>query len=157
MRIISMRSQNLKFALVLLLSVAVLTTLVIVVPNAESSAADAKISYSDIYTSADRVSFISKFGWEVDESRYDEISVSIPAEFDENMRRYNEIQLSQGLDLSRYRGKEVVKYTYNVTNFSDYDGAVEINLLIYKNKIVGGDISSADGNGFIFGFNGEKV
>lgn len=157
MRIISMRSQNLKFALVLLLSVAVLTTLIIVVPDAESSAADAKISYSDIYTNADRVSFISKFGWEVDEKPYDEVSLSLPAEFDENMKRYNDIQLSQGLDLTNYRGKEVVKYTYTVKNFSEYDGAVEINLLVYKNKIVGGDISSADGNGFVCGFSGDKV
>lgn len=157
MRIISMRSQNLKFALVLLLSVAVLTTLVIAVPDAKSSAADAKISYSDIYTNADRVSFISEFGWEVEENRYDEVSLSLPAEFDENMRRYNDIQLSQGLDLTKYRGKDVVKYTYTVTNFSEYDGTVEINLLIYKNKIVGGDISSADENGFVYGFSGEKV
>lgn len=157
MRIISMRSQNLKFALVLLLSVAVLTTLVIVVPSAESSAADAKISYSDIYTNADRVSFISKFGWEVEEAPCGETSVVLPAEFDENMRRYNEIQLSQGLDLTKYRGKEVVKYTYSIKNYTDFDGEVLINLLVYKDKIVGGDICSADGNGFIYGFSGEKV
>lgn len=157
MRIISMRSQSLKFALVLILSVAVMTTLVLVVPSAESSAADAKISYSDVYTNADRISFISKFGWEVDETPLSEVSVVMPVEFDENMRRYNEIQLSQGLDLRKYRGKEIVKYTYNVKNCKESDGAVEINLLVYKNKIVGGDISSAGENGFIFGFSGEKV
>ena len=157
MRIWSMRSQSLKFALVLLLSVAALTTLVIVVPSAESSAADAGISYPDVYTSADRISFISKFGWEVDETPVEEVSLVLPREFDQSFKRYNEIQLSQGLDLSKYRGKEVVKYIYSVKNYSDYDGEVYLSLIVYKNKIVGGDISSADGNGFIYGFSGEKV
>ena len=152
-----MRSSTIKFALVLVLSVAAISTMLILVPSAESSAASAKISYSGVTSNSDRLSFISQFGWEVDETPVEEVSVSVPDDFDAAYKRYNEIQRSQGLDLSKYRGKEVVKYTYNVTNYKDADGAVYINLLVYKNKIVGGDISSADGNGFVYGFSGENI
>lgn len=157
MRVLSVRSSTLKFALVLVLSLAAISTMMILVPSAESSAASAKISYSDVSTNADRLSFISQFGWEVDDDPVEQVSVSVPDDFDASYKRYNEIQLSQGLDLSKYRGKEVVKYTYNVKNYESADGAVYINLLVYKNKIVGGDISSADGNGFVYGFSGEKT
>ena len=152
-----MRSSTIKFALVLILSVAAISTMLILVPSAESSAASAKISYPDVTTNGDRIAFISQFGWEVDGEPVEEVSVSVPEDFDAAYKRYNEIQLSQGLDLSKYRGKEVVKYTYSVKNYKDSDGAVYINLLVLKNKIVGGDISSADGNGFVYGFSGEKI
>jgi hypothetical protein len=38
--------------------------------------------------------------------------------------------------LQNYRGKTVTLYTYNIDNES------VVNLLIYKHKLIGGDISS---------------
>ena len=48
--------------------------------------------------------------------------------------------------------KSVTRYSYRITNYPDYDGDVLANVLIYKNRVIGGDICSTDANGFIHGF-----
>ena len=72
------------------------------------------------------------------------------------MNSYNELQRNQGLDLSKYRGREVKRYTYKVKNFPDYSGTVMANVIIYKNRVIGGDLCSSDVTGFICGFEGKK-
>ena len=62
------------------------------------------------------------------------------------------MQKEQGLSLAPYKGKEVTRYTYKVTNYEGYEGEVYINLLVYRSKIIGGDVCSADSSGFIHGF-----
>ena len=73
----------------------------------------------------------------------------IPAEFDKVMNTYNELQKRGGLDLSKYKGREVTRYSYNVRNYPDYDGTVTANVIVYKNRVIGGDVSSSDVSGFI--------
>jgi len=54
-----------------------------------------------------------------------------------------------GLDLSKYAKKKVTRYTYEIDGYEDYDGAVMVNLLVYRNRIIGCDVSSADPEGFV--------
>jgi hypothetical protein len=68
------------------------------------------------------------------------------------MKTYNEVQKQQGLDLEKYKGKDVIRYTYEITNYPGEEGKVLANLIVYKNRVIGGDICSADVNGFIHGF-----
>lgn len=154
MRVYSITSSTIKFACVLALCVITMCALVIIVPSS-SEAAGGTISYSEIYSNNDRVEFISKFGWTVDPTPVGEVEVEVPDVFDSAYASYNDIQTAQGLNLEKYKGKTVVKYTYGITNYENYDGAVYVNLLVYKNKIIGGDVSSADASGFVFGFSGE--
>lgn len=100
----------------------------------------------------DCIQFLKAFGWTVEETPCDTATVTIPAEFDRIFTAYNHLQLRQGMDLSRYKQKEVTRYTYRVTNYPDYNGTVYANLFVYKGKIIGGDICSADINGFLHGF-----
>ncbi len=116
----------------------------------------AKYNYTKIKTNDDVIDFLAQFGWEVDKTPLEEVKIKIPAEFDKVMNSYNELQRNQGLDLSKYRGKEVTRYTYRVTNYPNYSGDVMANVIIYKNRVIGGDICSADIRGFICGFRGEK-
>jgi hypothetical protein len=129
----------------------IVAALVIFVPTYESTAAGG-VNYDKVYSNSDRVEFISGFGWQVEQTPVEEVTVSIPAEFDTVYLGYNDIQKAQGLNLARYKGKEVVRYTYEVTNYEGYDGKVYVNLLVYRNKVVGGDVCSADSSGFIHGF-----
>ena len=46
----------------------------------------------------------------------------------------------------------VYNNTYVVTNYEGYSGLVYANLLIYRNRVIGGDVCSADTSGFIHGF-----
>lgn len=51
---------------------------------------------------------------------------------------YNEIQRAQGLDLAKYKNKKVSRFTYKVTNYEGYEGEVYANLLVWRDKVVGG-------------------
>ena len=100
------------------------------------------------------LSFISSCGWEVDEEPVDVREVVIPEVFDEVYNNYNAIQLEQGLDLEKYAGKRVKRFSYVVRNYpgtEPEDDFIRINLLIYENKIIGGDVCSVKLDGFMHG------
>ena len=69
---------------------------------------------------------------------------------------YNDLQKSQGLDLAPLSGKRVRKTVFTVTNYEGYEGEVTATLFVYKNRVVAGDLSSGDPNGFTCGFDGES-
>ena len=120
-------------------------------PEAESSVA-VSIRYDKVKSADDAAKFLAQFGWVVDAGSVEKREVTIPAEFDKVFAGYNEMQKSQGLDLSKYKKKTVIRYTFTVTGYDGYDGAVYANVLVYRNRVIGGDICSADVNGFIHGF-----
>ena len=118
------------------------------------------IKYEKVKSVDDAAGFLSQFGWVVDAGSAETAQVTIPAEFDKIFSGYNEMQKAQGLDLSKYKKKEVTRYTFRVTNYqttdgNPYDGVVYANVLVYRNRVIGGDICSANVEGFIHGF--EKV
>jgi hypothetical protein len=73
----------------------------------------------------------------------------MPKEFDRVLAGYNEIQKSQGLDLARYAGKKVTRYTYEIKNYDGYDGTVYANLIIYRGKVVGADLTGVGDEPFV--------
>ena len=110
------------------------------------------ISFSNVKTTNDAIKFLSQYGWTVDENPIEECEITIPKEFDKIFAGYNEIQKRQGLDLSDYKKKKVKRYTYEVTNYEGANGTVYANVIVYRNRVIGGDICSADVTGFIHGF-----
>lgn len=120
-------------------------------------AGDSEINYSKIKNNEDRIAFLKQFGWEVSPEETESEQVTIPSEFDKIFSGYNEIQKQQGLDLAKYKGKTMMRYTYDVTNYEGYEGKVQANILVYRGKVVGGDICSADVNGFIHGFENKNT
>jgi len=103
-------------------------------------------------TNEQRMEFIASFGWEAEVEPVEILEVIIPQEFDSVYEDYNSIQKKQGLDLSGYAGKRVKKYTYTITNYPGDVESVQMNMLVYKNKIIGGDICSLAEDGFMHGF-----
>ena len=158
MFVYSVRSATIKFICAIVLSVAVLITLVALIPTyADDAEPTSSISYSKIYENSDRIDFISQFGWQVKETPVEEVEVTVPESFDKVYLGYNEMQKEQVLNISKYKGKTVTRYTYEVTNYPDYDGTVYISLLVYKDKVVAGDVCSADVNGFVHGFEAPET
>ena len=91
-------------------------------------------------TANQRTAYLQSLGYEVlPEGEVRE--VLIPAEFDESFTAYNALQQEAGMDLSSCRGKRVKCWTYTVTNFPG-DDTVQAHLYVYKDAVVGGDISS---------------
>ena len=94
-----------------------------------------------------RVKFLTDLGWDVTASPAEAAEVKIPRDADEVFDRYNELQKSQGYDLSKYAGKKVMRYVYKINNYPDAKEPVYATLLVYKDKIIGGDITDTTPGG----------
>ncbi len=113
--------------------------------------ASANVSNNDA-----RVAFLKSFGWDVTTSPVESSQVRIPSESSEVFDRYNALQKSQGYDLSTYAGKTVMRYVYKVNNYPNATEPVYATLLVYKNQIIGGDVTDTAAKGVVRGFQMPK-
>lgn len=170
MFVYSIKGNTVKFAAVICLAAVLVLSLLLLIPNtgntetvdnnsseALQAVKEEKVNYNKIRTNDDRIAFLAQFGWQVDGEPLEEATVKIPSTFDKVMTSYNALQQKQGLDLTKYSGKEVTRYSYKVTNYPNYSGEVTANIIVYKNKVIGGDICSADIDGFIRGFENPEI
>ncbi|MBQ9744969.1 MAG: DUF4830 domain-containing protein [Clostridia bacterium] len=155
MFIYSLKASTLKFFGVVGIAVVTLVALIFLIPTysssttAEIAAMNESISFDNVKNVNDGIKFLSQYGWEVDTIPVEECEIVIPREFDKVMTSYNEIQKHQGLDLTKYCKKTALRYTYKITNYPNYNGTVYANIIVYKNRVIAGDICSADAKGFI--------
>ena len=147
--------KSLKGKLVLLITViAAAVLLCVIFSGEERKAGSVPTDTSTNYSAAndrERIGFLEQLGYKV-AAEPDSISeVTIPAEFDDVYTHYNELQKQAGLDLEPYKGCTVKRWTYTITNYPEYKNkeCIKANLLIYKDKIIGGDICSIELNGFM--------
>ena len=104
-------------------------------------------------TNDDRVSYLASFGWSVNAQPKQTQQVKIPDSAENKVfARYNELQLSQGFDLTKYAGKEATRYVYEILNYPEAEEPVYASILVYDGKIIGGDITDSSPNGLIHGF-----
>lgn len=104
-----------------------------------------------IATNEDRVAYLTGLGWTVSQAPVETQEVRIPENSTEVYDRYNELQRSQGYDLTAYAGKNVMRYVYEVTNYPGATEPVYATLLIYKNQVIGGDVTSTAADGAVQG------
>lgn len=176
MFICAVHANTIKFFGIIGLTVVAIALLVIFIPGnntgaiSNNPAADAlasapvlsenaaeAVSFEKVKTNEDRIALLGSYGWEVEAAPTEEADITIPAEFDRVMESYNALQKQQGFDLEKYRNRDMKRYTYRITNFEGYNGTVYANLLVYKNRVVAGDICSSDVNGFIYGLSGKSA
>ncbi len=173
MFIYSFKASSIKFFGIICVALAALIALIALVPayagdddtpagvveNAPEAETSTTVSYKydKVKSADDAARFLSQFGWVVDAGSVETAEVTIPAEFDKVFAGYNELQKVQGLNLSKYKKKAVTRYTFTVTNYDGYKDAVYANVLVYRGRVIGGDICSADVNGFIHGFEKPKA
>ena len=104
-----------------------------------------------------RVEFLKGHGWQVVNSPVESGQVRIPKEQSQVFARYNELQKSQGYDLSQYGGKTVMRYVYEVKNFPGAEQPVYATLLVYKNQIIGGDVTNTGEKGAVQGLKRNAI
>ena len=144
--------------LCILLPVTVVLVLVFSTIAILHASADKQVEGTSNSANQSRRAFLTSFGWKVSQEPIEIKQVLIPGEFDRVYTTYNEVQKHQGYDLLKYKGLAVTRYTYEVLNYNTtVKGPIHANLLIYKNKIIGGDICSLDLYGFIHGFGDAEV
>ncbi len=122
--------------------------LIVSIPQGEETTAKTKNLKGE--TNEQRVEYLESFGWDIIDEPTESTEVIIPAEFDETYESYNLLQQTQGFDLSKYKGKKVMRYTYSVKNYPTNSAEnVCATLLVSDKKIIGGDISSTSLGGFM--------
>lgn len=99
-----------------------------------------------------RVKFLTDFGWDVTTSPKESSRVRIPEDTSEVFERYNALQKTQGYDLSKYAGKTVMRYVYQINNYPGAVNPVYATLLVHKNQVIGGDVTDTSAGGHIRGF-----
>ena len=160
MFVYSLRASKIKLVGVLVLSVAAIMAFIGFLSQNSANvealsalAAQKTIKFDGIKTEEDLQNFITSLGIEVKTPAHNSADVDIPRVFDAVYKKYNDIQRQQGFDLSKYRGKTLHRYTFEITNYplpdASKEGKVYLTLFVHKNKIVGGDISSRDFGGFV--------
>lgn len=147
MFIVSMKTTRSHVIGAVLVSVLLLVTVTALSwkPGAGAMASPATVAQED-----DRRAYLQGLGYELDDAAPKVREILIPAAFDEAFTAYNALQQACGMDLTDYRGRRVKCWTYTVTNYPGTDTVVA-NLYVYKDKVVGGDVSSTAQGGFSHG------
>lgn len=105
---------------------------------------------SVVKNTQDHIAFLGSFGYNVSDRPLRVQEIIIPSDFSSEYEKYNELQKLSGFDLSKYKNKRVKQYTYKVSDYNNTDEVVA-NIIIYNDKVIGGDISSTAYGGFTHG------
>ena len=149
MLVMTAKVDKKKIAIILAAVILAIVMIVMLVKGGDSApTASTGVSNNDA-----RVAFLKSFGWDVTTSPTESSQVRIPSEQTQVFERYNALQKSQGYDLSKYAGKTVMRYVYRVQNYPG-GGAdpVFATVLVYKDQIIGGDVTDTGAKGVIRGF-----
>ena len=159
MFIYSLKASTLKFIAVVVISIGLLITLISIIPSggdtvyaASDTNKDVKINYKNIKTNEDRINFLKQFEWQVNPEPVEAVEIIIPKDFDAVYKKYNDVQKAQSMNLEKFKNKAVKRYTYEIMEYPGYNGKVYANILVHNDKVIGGDICSAELNGFMHGF-----
>lgn len=109
---------------------------------------------SHIRSNEDRIAYLNELGWQVSENPILTEELLIPETFDESYTSYLALQSSQGFDLTRHCGKRIKRYVYEITNYPNGTEGVQAALLVYRGKIIGGQVQAADGS-FVLPLSGK--
>jgi len=146
MMVMTAKVDKKKILLALVAAAALIFFGILLVGGEEETAATAAPSVSN---NDQRVQFLKDFGWDVTTSPAETSQVKIPEEGSDVFNRYNNLQKSQGYDLTQFAGKKVMRYVYKVNNYPGATEPVYATLLVYKNKIIGGDVTDTAAKGQI--------
>ena len=123
----------------------VMVVLILLTGRTESGSSTAQPALTE---NNQRVEYLRSFGWEVAEEPVETLQFLLPEKLEEPYLSYNELQLSQGFDLTACLGKQVERYTYTVTNYPERPERVQANLYICEDYPVAGDICCPGAGGF---------
>ena len=117
----------------------------------DQTTTETSIAVGVIKTNKDRLEYLKGLGYQMTEDQPKSMQeVVIPKTFDATYSQYNLLQLQCGFDLTKYKGKRVTLYTYGIKN---YPGEKDVlaDLLVYKDKIIGGGVYTVALDGFMHG------
>ena len=148
MMVMTARVNKKKLLLILAAAAALIAILCLLTGGDDTPQPTVRASLA---TNDGRVQFLESLGWQVAASPKESGQVRIPETGDQVFQRYNALQKSQGYDLSAYAGKAVLRYVYQIKNYPGAKDPVYATLLIYKDQVIGGDVTDTSAKGVIQG------
>ena len=127
-------------------AILVVVLAIVVVLGKHADSADSNLP--QLADNEARVSYLQSMGWEVEPEPVETLQFLLPEKLEEPYLTYNELQDSQGFDLSTACGKQVSRFTYTVTNYPNRPEGVQLNLYVCEEQPVAGDVLCAGADGF---------
>ncbi len=155
MFVYSVKTSKVKIAALLIAIAAVVAAIAMTFTGEKEPAANDGAVNVKAENSAERVAFLSQFGWEISADPVEVSEVIIPEDFDAGYTEYAAMNKAQGFDLEPYKGVRAKRWTYEVLNYPNLEnagGSVQANVLVYEGRVIGGDVCSLELGGFIHGF-----
>ena len=156
MFVCTVRAATLRFFSVLLLAGVLLAGVTVygaqAVSETVSGGVTVSVKYDGIRTESDRRAFLAAHGYEVTADAEATAEFTLPKALDAVLLGYNELQRAQGLDLAKYAGKTVTRYTYKLPAVEGHEGTAYANLIVYRNRVIAADVT---GEGFIEPLGGQ--
>lgn len=150
MFVFSFKASKVKLFCAVAVCAVIIGALLTFLPNVGSSLNVNKINASDDLNKIDvksekgRMEYLLALGYSVKKESVSEASEKLPKVFDAVTEKYNSLQRAQGFDLTKYSGKTLKGYTYEVTALPDSTKLANdkylATLIVYKNKVVGADL-----------------
>lgn len=164
MFVITVKSKlKTKKAKILLAAVALVLLLFIIFTcvsafsfNPPSKAKCGDFEYSTLAKTDEQVEEFAEQFYEVDEL-YSLQEIYVPVEFNDKYEHYNDLQKQQGLDLEPYKGEKCKLYMYSLSDFKIDGEDTFMSVIVYRDRVIGGDISNQVMGGESLTFNGEQV
>ena len=139
-----------KLMMILLSAAAVILALIMLLGGSGSEAVST--GAPSMQSNEARVKFLKDLGWEVSPQPAESGKVKIPSQTSSVYERYNNLQKSQGYDLTRFAGKKVMRYVYQVVSAGSDQAPVYATMLVLDGRIIGGDVTDTGAGGRICGF-----
>lgn len=146
MMVVSLKANRKRILAFLLLAAIVVGACFFLLGNKETKATSIPGG-----TNEERVLYLQSFGWQVGNEAAETREVMIPASFNDVYSAYNVMQQAQGFDLKPYAGEVCTQYKYKVENYPK-ETEVYATLLVYGERIIGGDLACSKVDGFMHGF-----
>lgn len=155
MFVFSVKTSKSKIAAIIIAIVAIVIAVVMLIGKSDEPAATDSAVNVKAENAEQRAAFLAQFGWKIDEEPVEVKEIFIPEDFDKSYKDYSELNKLNGFDLEVYKGERVKMWTYDILNYPGLEGrsgVVQATLLVFDGRVIGGDVSSLEQNGFTAGF-----
>ena len=151
MFVLTAKVSKTKLAAIVTLILAIVVVTVVALTVRKQGAPAGQTADAD--SNEARVTFLAGYGWDVNAEPIEVQTVTVPSSEDSPVfARYNELQRSQGYDLSQYAGQEATRYVYEILNYPEAEEPVYATVLVRDGQVIGGDVTNTAEDGAMHGF-----
>ena len=109
---------------------------------------DKEVTIITAAANEERVAYLESLGWQVESQPIETLDLQLPEKLEGEWNAYAKLQTGQNLPFADFGGQTVKRYTYTVTNYPEISQGVQVNLYLWGDQIIGGDVIFTGQGGF---------